>query len=298
MLKGIALGFAAYGLFATADSCIKALSSHYTVFEIIFFVTAGHFLTIGIAKPESERWREVFRINRPGLVALRALCGVGGGLCGVYAFTTLPMAEAYSLFFLMPAIATVMSIPILGESVGWRRWAAVGVGFLGVVFVVKPGFRELHLGHVSGVFAAFFAALAVIVLRILGPTEKRITLLATVYTAACTVNGFLMIPTFKLPALPDIGLMALAGLVGGVGQVALVTATRLAPANRVAPSQYSQIVWAIVFGAAFFGEFPDALALVGMALVAVSGLMTFLREEKLHGLSRKMILTRNRPDEL
>src|SRR5688572_21572124 len=118
MINGFAVGLGAYGLFSTADACIKALGGGMSVFEIIFFITAAHFLTIGLAKPESENWRHIFRMNRPSLVLLRAACGVGAGLCGVYAFTTLPLAEAYALIFLMPAFATILSIPILGEEVG------------------------------------------------------------------------------------------------------------------------------------------------------------------------------------
>jgi S-adenosylmethionine uptake transporter len=297
MINGIAVGFLAYGLFSTADACIKALGDSLSVFEIIFWVTAAHFLTIGIAKPKTEQWRHIFRMHRPGLVLLRAACGVGAGLCGVYAFTTLPLAEAYALIFLMPAFATILSIPLLGEDVGWRRWTAVALGFVGVLLVVKPGFRELHLGHLTAALAAVFGAVSMIVLRILGPTEKRITLLAVVYTAAVLVNGVLMVPGYTNPAPVDFALIGLAGLAGGLGQIAMIVATRLAPANRVASGQYSQIVWAIVFGAAFFGEIPDALSFAGIALVLASGLITFLREEKLHGWSRRIILMRNRPDE-
>jgi S-adenosylmethionine uptake transporter len=297
MINGVAVGFLAYGLFSTADACIKALGESLSVFEIIFFVTAAHFLTIGVAKPESEHWRHIFRMHRPRLVFLRAACGVGAGLCGVYAFTTLPLAEAYALIFLMPAFATMLSIPILGEEVGWRRWTAVAIGFAGVLLVVKPGFRELHLGHLAAAMAAVFGALSMIVLRILGPTEKRITLLAVVYTAAVAVNGILMIPTFVMPQAFDFALIGLAGLVGGIGQIAMIVATRLSPANRVASGQYSQIVWAVIFGATFFGEFPDGLSFVGMALVVLSGVITFVREEQLHGWSRRIVLMRNRPDE-
>lgn len=297
MLNGVAVGFLAYALFSTADACIKALGGSLSVFEIIFFVTAAHFLTIGVAKPEGERWRHIFRMNRPGLVLLRAACGVGAGLCGVYAFTTLPLAEAYALIFLMPAFATILSIPILGEEVGWRRWTAVALGFIGVLLVVKPGFRELHLGHLTAAIAAMFGAVSMIVLRILGPTEKRITLLAAVYVAAVAVNGVLMIPGFVMPDATSFALIALAGLVGGLGQIAMIVATRLAPANRVASGQYSQIVWAVVFGAAFFGEVPDLLSFAGIGLVLVSGVITFVREEKLHGWSRRIVLMRNRPDE-
>ncbi|MEX0697634.1 MAG: DMT family transporter [Dongiaceae bacterium] len=297
MINGVAVGFLAYGLFSTADASIKALGGSMSVFEIIFLVTAAHFLTIGVAKPEGEHWRQVFRMHRPKLVMLRAACGVGAGLCGVYAFTTLPLAEAYALIFLMPAFATILSIPILGEEVGWRRWTAVALGFAGVLLVVKPGFRELHLGHLAAAVAAVFAALSMIVLRILGPTEKRITLLAVVYTAAVVINGVLMIPTFVVPQPVDLAIVGIAGIAGGLGQIAMIVATRLSPANLVASAQYSQIVWAVVFGAVFFGEFPDWLSFAGMGLVVVSGLITFVREEKLHGWSRRIVLMRNRPDE-
>ena len=298
MINGFGVGLLAYGLFSTADASIKALGDDLSVFEIVFFVTAAHFLTIGIAKPESENWRHIFRMNRPKLVFLRAACGVGAGLCGVYAFTTLPLAEAYALIFLMPAFATMLSIPILGEEVGWRRWTAVALGFIGVLLVVKPGFRELHLGHLTAALAAVFGAVSMIVLRILGPTEKRITLLATVYTAAVVVNGILMIPGYATPRPFDFALIGLAGVAGGLGQILMIVATRRAPANRVASGQYSQIVWAVIFGAAFFGEIPDGLSLAGMALVVLSGVITMVREDQIHGWSRRIVLMRNRPDEL
>lgn len=298
MLKGIAVGFLAYGLYSTADASIKALGATLPVFEILFFVMTVHCLTLLVAKPRHEQWLDIFRWRNPKLVTVRVICAVGGGICSVYAFTTLPLAEAYALIFLMPAFATMLSIPLLGEEVGWRRWLAVAVGFAGVLLVVKPGFRELHLGHLLAAFAAVFGAITVIVLRVLGPTEKRITLLSAIYIAAVVVNGALMLPEFTPPQWHDLGLIALAGAVGGAGQVAMLAATRLAPANRVAPTQYSQIMWAVLFGALFFGEIPDGVALVGMALVGFSGLFTFFREEALHGWSRRPIPMRNRADEM
>jgi S-adenosylmethionine uptake transporter len=295
MLKGIAVGFLAYGLFSSADACIKALGGHMSIFEILFLVTLATCATLGFAKSKDETWSTVFHMHRPVLILLRAIGGTVAGLLGVYAFTTLPFAEAYSLLFLMPAFATILSVPILGEEVGWRRWTAVGVGFLGVLLVVRPGFRELHLGHLAAALAAVFAAMSMIVLRMIGQTEKRITVLTAVYLLALVVNAPFMIADFTVPGWREVGLVLLAGAVGGFGQIAMMIATKLAPANRVVPAQYSQIIWAVVFGAAFFGELPDGIAFVGMALVAGSGLFTFLREEQLHGWTRRTILMRNRP---
>ena len=295
MLKGVAIGFLSYALFSSADACIKALGGHMSIFEILFLVTLATFSTLGFAKPSGEPWADLFHIHRPGLVLLRAIGGTMAGLFGVYAFTTLPFAEAYSLLFLMPAFATILSIPILGEEVGWRRWLAIAVGFVGVLLVVRPGFRELHLGHLAAAGAAVFAAISMIVLRMIGQTEKRITVLTVVYLTALIVNAPMMIADFTVPTSRDLGLVALAGLVGGFGQITMMIATQLAPANRVAPGQYSQIVWAVIFGAAFFGEIPDGIAFVGMALVAGSGLFTFFREEQLHHWSQRMLLMLNRP---
>lgn len=295
MIKGVLFGFLTYALFSCADACTKALGGTLPVFEIAFFITLASFSTFGFARSKSERWRETFRLNRPRLVFLRAISGTAAGIFGIYAFTTIPFAEAYSVLFLMPLFATMLSIPVLGEKIGWRRWLAVGIGFVGVLLVVRPGFHQLHLGHLSAVASAACASVSIVTLRNIGPTEKRISLLAVLYLTALTVNGVLMIHVFRIPTTLDIGLIILAGIVGGFGQISMLAATRLAPPNRVAPSQYSQIIWAIVLGALFFGEFPDGVAVAGMVLVVCSGLFTFLREEQLRGWSRRTILMRNRP---
>jgi S-adenosylmethionine uptake transporter len=294
MIKGVAAGLLAFALFATCDACVKAVGGSMSVYEILFFLTLASFATFGFAKPAEEKWSEVLHMHRPGLVFLRNGAGVLAGLFGVYGFTTLPLAETYSLLFLMPAFATILSIPILGEQVGWRRWLAVAAGFAGVLLVVRPGFRELHLGHLAAAIAAAFAAVSMITLRLVGRTEKRITLLATLYVSALTVDGLLMLLDFRVPGIRELAIVAIGGIIGGFGQIVMIAALRLAPANRVAPAQYSQILWAVVFGAAFFGEFPDAIAFAGMGLVVGSGLFTFSREEQLHAWSRRTLLLRDR----
>ena len=294
MIKGVAAGFMAYALFSSSDACVKALGGGMSVFEIIFLLTLASLCTFAFAKPASERWREVLHIHRPGLVFVRATSGVAGSIASVYAFTTLPLAEAYSLLFLMPAFATLLAIPALGDHVGWRRSMAIFCGFLGVVLVVRPGFHQLHPGHLAAAFAAVAAAVTMISLRSLGKTEKRITLLATLYLSMLAVDGTLMLFNFTVPDLRQAALAVLAGLFSGFGQILMLAATRNAPPNRVAPSQYSQMIWAAVFGGVFFGEIPDPVAFAGMALIVASGLFTFLREEHLYGWSRRIPLMRNR----
>lgn len=296
MLKGVVAGFLAYALFSTSDATVKALgASGMPLFEILFFNMVVGLATFGFAKPANEPWGHAFRINRPHLVFARAAFGIIGSLAGSYAFTTLPLAEAYSLLFLLPALATILAVPFLGDRIGWRRSLAIALGFAGVLLVVRPGFRELHPGHIAAAVAALAAAFAMITLRLLGGSERRTTLLVTLYLSNLVVDGTLMMFHFVAPTVHQLVLSGVGGLAAGFGQIAMLVATHNAPPNRVAPAQYSQMIWAIVFGATFFSEIPDAVAFVGMVLIALSGLFTLLREEQLYGWSRRTLLMRNNP---
>ncbi|MBZ0229411.1 MAG: DMT family transporter [Bauldia sp.] len=294
MLKGVALGFLTYALFSSADATIKSLGGALPVVEIVFFATLFSSVVILFLRPRGERWRDTFRMHHPKRVMLRAACGIIAGIGSVFAFTTIPLAEAYALIFLSPVLVTVLSIPLLGERIGWRRLSAVGVGFLGMLLVVRPGFRELHPGHVAGIVVAAAGAVSMIILRMIGQSERRVSLVGVVMVSATVFNGLLMIPVFVWPDAHAFARLGFIGIVGGIGQMTLLAATRAAPANRVAPAQYSQIVWAVVLGALFFAEFPDWLALAGIGLIGFSGLFTFLREDKVTGWPRRTPVLRNR----
>lgn len=292
--RGIAIGFLAYFLFSCGDAGMKALGGRLPVYEIGFFCMLVSAAVLLILKPRDERWRDAWRPRHPKLVILRGLFGAASGILAVFAFTTLPFAEAYALIFLSPSIATILSIFVLDEQVRWRRWFAVALGFAGVLTIVRPGFEELGFGHLCALGVSFFSASTVIILRKLGPTERRVSLLGAVVVSALIGNGLLMLPGFQWPSLDDLPFIAFAGICAGVAQLCLVVATRLAPANRVAPAQYSQMVWAIAIGGIFFLEFPDAWSIFGIGLIALSGLITFLREEARGGWWARIILQRER----
>lgn len=280
IVRGVLLGFLAMGIFSCGDATIKAIGGRMTVFEIAFFCTVFACVALPFVRLPHERWRDMFRMDRPGLMMVRTVAGVFSGLFSIYAFTKIPLAEVYSLIFLSPLFVSVLAVPFLGETIGWRRVLAIVVGFVGVLLVVRPGFRELSLGHLAAVGSAICGATTVISLRAISATEKRITLIGVVFAAALAVNGTIMLFDFHVPSPRDFALTAFIGLCGGTANVLLMAAIRAAPANRVAPAQYSQIAWAIILGALFFGEFPDATAIAGIALVTFAGLFTFAREEK------------------
>lgn len=294
MLKGVALGFFTYAMFSSADALVKSLGGELPVMEIVFLATLSSFIVILMLRPRGERWRDMFRMNHPKRVMLRAACGIVAGIGSTLAFTTIPLAEAYAIIFLAPVLVTLMSIPLLGEKVGWRRIGAVALGLIGMLLVVKPGFRELHVGHLAAFIVAFAGATSMIVLRMIGHTERKVSLIGVVMVSALVVSGILMVPDFVWPSTDAILKVCLIGVLAGIAQMTLMAATRLAPANRVAPAQYSQVIWAVLFGALFFAEFPDWIALVGIGMIGMSGLFTLLREDKVSGWPRRIPLLRNR----
>ncbi|MEZ5872176.1 MAG: DMT family transporter [Nitratireductor sp.] len=294
MSSGIPLAFAAYFGFSLSDAMIKLAGRHTTVFEIAFFVTLFSIIPIIASKPAELKWRHVMKMNRPLVVHLRGISGTLGGMCAIYAFTHLPLAEAYALIFLIPLIVTLLSVLILREPVGIRRWLAVALGFVGILMVVRPGFREITPAHVAGLGIAFFGAITIIALRTLSTSENRTTIMSIVIPYALIANGAMMLSQFQWPDRTLMLTLLAAGILTGIGHYCITTATRLAAANMVAPVQYSQIIWAVVFGWLIFSELPDGWTVAGLVIVGISGLATFIREEVRFGWSRKVPLIRNR----
>jgi S-adenosylmethionine uptake transporter len=132
-----------------------------------------------------------------------------------------------------------------------------------------------------------------IIMRMIGHSERRVSMVGVVMTGALTVSAILTIPVFRVPSATALIHLTAIGLFGGIGQLTMLAATRAAPANRVAPAQYSQIAWAVVLGSVFYAEFPDTPTLFGIALIGLSGLFTLLREDKLSNWPRRTILMRN-----
>jgi S-adenosylmethionine uptake transporter len=190
------------------------------------------------------------------------------------------MAEVFTMIFLMPIFVTILSVLFLKEHVGWRRWSAVFVGFAGVLVVLRPGFRALGVGHVAALICGLFAACSVIALRMAGPHEKRISLYGAGVMGPLIAGGVLMAPRFIWPDLHEWLLLAGYGLLAALAGVLLMYATLIADANRVAPTQYSQMLWAIGFGYWLFGDHLDWPMLVGIVLILGAGLFTLVREEK------------------
>ena len=294
MQKGFLLGLLAYASFSCGDATIKSLGSQVSVFEIGFFSILSSASLIFFLKPKEERWRHFWRMSRPWAVHGRAISGLFAGILGIYAFTSVPLAEAYALIFLSPLFVTILSALVLKEDIGLWRWSAVMAGIVGVLLVVRPGFKTLELGHFAALCVAFLAGLTIVLLRSLAGREKRTSIMGVLIMYGLTFNGILMIPEFQVPTLNQIGAFIVIGMCTAIGQITLLTATKIAPASQIAPSHYSQILWAVAIGASFFGEYPDTLAISGLVVIASAGLLTMMREKIRLGIVRWNPFFRNR----
>lgn len=270
---GVLCALGAMASFSTGDALVKALGGSLGIFEIGLFTTIFSFLPALFSKPREERWRDTFKLNRPALIILVALCRTLSAVLITYAFVTIPLAEAYCLVFLIPVLATILSVVVLKEEVSLDRWALVVISFLGVLLVVRPGFREIELGHIAAFICALAAAVSLTTIRLISGAERRVTLFALpgLFTLVANLVGVLVVG-FSWPSPLLLGGLVLCGVLGGIGYLLQLKGVSLAPASRVAPMQYSQIIWALLFGALFFSEIPDALSLAGLGVIVAAGL--------------------------
>jgi drug/metabolite transporter (DMT)-like permease len=155
-------------------------------------------------------------------------------------------------------------------------WLAVAAGAIGAFLVIRPGVRELEWGHLAALGVAVCSGMTVTILRRIAGAEKRISLLGVPFAYAIAFNAIAAIPGFRLPSTMELALMAVAGLLGALGQLALLNATKLSPASTVGQAQYSQLVWAVLIGAAFYHELPDAIAIAGLFVIAAAGVGTII----------------------
>ena len=278
MPVGVLLAFLAYASFSMADALIKATGPSMSVFEIAFFTTTFSIIPAMLTK-RGERWRDLYKLQHPWLVHLRCATAICGTACVMYAFTHIPFADVYAIGFLTPIMVTVLGVVVLREHVALHRWLLLIISFLGVVLVIRPGVRELQLGHLAIFCSVFLGGITTVILRHVAPKERRVSLVGLQVLYSGLLNGMLMIPLFVLPSLEQLAIFLGIGLLGGTGGLLLISATRRSPASLIAPVQYSQLIWAIVFGAAFFGEFPDYVAVIGLIIVLTAGLANVMTEK-------------------
>jgi S-adenosylmethionine uptake transporter len=295
-LKGAGFAILAFALYATHDVFIKMLGATFAPFQIVFFSTLLSFPLITLMLMRDRTNGTLIPVH-PWWTAIRTGCSVVIAGTAFYAFSTLPLAEVYAILFAAPMLITVLSIPILGERVGIHRWAAVIVGLIGVLIVLRPGTSELNLGHAAALTASVGSSLVAVIIRKIGRDERSAVLLLYPMMANALVMGAIL-PFVYVPVEGiHFAMFAAMSLLGVIGGILIIAAYKSADAAIVAPMQYSQLLWAAIFGFFLFDEFPDLWTWVGAGVIIASGLYIVLRESLRGDTTAAPVLhTRSHPD--
>lgn len=263
-------------LFVAMDGIAKYLVQTYPVVQVVWarytFHVALLIVWIGARLPK------LLITYRPGLQLARSLLLLLTTAFYFLALSFIPLAEGSAIMMISPLLVTALSMPLLGERVGPRRWAGVAAGFVGAMLIIRPGSEMMQFASLLALAAAFCNGLYHICTRILSQTEHVLTTL--VYSASIgALASTLAVPFFWVS--PDAWgwfLMVAVGLLGGLSHFALIKAFAAAPAATVAPFTYTNLLWAALIGFLAFGDLPDGMTVLGAAIIAASGLYIFHRE--------------------
>ena len=282
VLRGILMMVIAVFLFTCMDAVVKWVGQTYPTGQIVFFRNLVAFLPVSLFVARTGGLA-VLRTGNLAGHAFRGVLGLAAMACFFAAYALMPLGDAVAIGMSGPIFMTALSVPLLREQVGLRRWSAVVVGFAGVLLMTRPGAGSLAPGAVLALSGALFYALAMISIRKLSRTEHPTTIVFY-FTLFATLGAAISLPfgQWVTPAsLLDLGLLVAIGLFGGFAQFAMTHAFRLAPVAIVAPFDYLALVFAMVLGYAIWGDLPDAWILSGAAVVVVSGLYILHRETML-----------------
>lgn len=276
---GITFRVAAMACMACLSALVKFTGSRgIPVFEIIFFRNLFAFVPLGLYIARTTGF-SVLKTQRPFGHLTRATVGLTGMVCGFSAVQYLPLTEATALQFTSPLFMTALSAMLLSEKVGRHRWAAVFVGFIGVLIMARPIPGEMNVPGVTlGVLSALGAAGAMVAIRQIADTEKGPTIVFYFTLGGVVLGAAGSAFNWVTPDPLTLGLLIVAGLIGGVGQLFLTEALRQAPIGVIAPFDYTQLIWAAGLSLLIWGEWPHPLTLVGAVIVAGSGVYIMHRE--------------------
>ena len=281
LLPAIALRLTSVGLFACMNVLIKLSEAHgASIGEILFFRQFGAACLIIAILAAGPGLGSVATRRMPAHV-LRAIIGLSAMACTFMSVLSLPLAESTTIGFTMPIFATILGALVLRESTGWHRWAAVIIGFIGVLIVAQPGGDHFPLwGAAFGLGGALLTACVSILLRQISRTEAPLT--TVFWFSTLSLIPLSLIYLFVAKAHPPIVWLLLAGvgLFGGAAQVAMTTALRFGPVSVVVPMDYSSLLWATAFGWIVFGVLPGVWTWVGAPIIVASGLYIVWREHR------------------
>lgn len=262
--------------FVSLDAIAKYLMETYPVVQVIW--ARFFFSTLAVAVVMHRSLRYQWRSGRLSLQLARSSLMLLTTTLFFFGVSTTPLTTASTIMFLAPIIVTVLSIPLLGEQVGVRRWAGVIIGFIGAVIVVRPGVAGLSTGMLFLLAAATGYALYQLATRQIRHYDSPMTSLLYTGLIGAVVMSIIVPFHWSTPTLSGWAMFCGLGICGSIGHLCLIRAMRRASASVVAPFSYTSLVWATVFGYVLFGDLPTIYTLAGAGLIISSGLYIFHRE--------------------
>ena len=276
---GMLLMLVAVSLLPIMDAIAKDLGERYPVMQ----VTWGRYVfTLACILPQML-WRyrdQLLDIPQPALQLVRGLAQVLATFLFFLTLTFLPLADTVALAFMYPLIVTALAPFVLGESVGWRRYAAVVLGFIGALVIIRPGFEVFQPASIFGLGIGFaFAVYILLTRKLRGRTPPLVTL--GWVAAIGVVTTSLLVPfVFEPMAWADWLGLALIGLLGAMAHQCIIRGFEMAPASVLSPLGYAEILMAVLIGYLWFGDFPDGFTWAGIFIIAGAGLYVGWRERR------------------
>ena len=276
-MKAIIFSLLGWMFLPVMDGFAKYLSDDLPILQITW---ARYFFTVAFVFPIMLFFykKQLVWSDKPKLQIFRGLILLSANICFFYAISVISLAKALTLAFIAPLIVTAFSPILLGEKVGFRRWTAVAVGFIGSLIVIRPGFLEFNLASMAALATGFFYGFYLIITRKLSTSDNPLlTLLITGMVGALLVS--LIIPFYWVkPTLNQWSLMAGIGVFACIGHLFLILSLKYADASKLAPLGYTEIIPNVIIGYYFFSELPDSWTYLGLFIIVLSGLYISRRE--------------------
>lgn len=280
-LTAFALMGGAILCFCLVDATAKWMTGGYDAWQIVF-VSRLIPMAVAVVLAYRETGNPFnFYTRFPREQALRAVLSVPMVWCFFIGLKSMALAEAITIAFAAPLFIIMLSRPLLQESIGPRRWAAVVIGFAGVLVALQPGFGGSMTGHVLVLISAFCYALSMVLVRRFSGREPTHNVYFYGAVGSFVVGGFMSVPVWVAPDATDWGLLLLVGFWGAIGAYAVIRAYRLGEASMLAPIEYTALIWSIVFDLILFQLAPVPAVLIGAAIVIGANLYVAHREHQL-----------------
>jgi len=282
-LRGILFMILAMAGFAFEDLFIKMLSTHLPISEVIIilgFTGSIVFLIIALLQRAPIFHKELLNKH----VIIRTICELLGAVFFVTAIALTPLSSATAILQITPLLVTIGAVIFFREKVGWRRWTAVFVGFMGVLLIVRPGFEGFMPASIFALLGSLFLAARDLATRAMQVKLASVTIALYAFIAF-GISGILIIPfnsPMIIPTSNQIIYFIGASTFGVIAYYSLVISSRIGEMSVISPFRYSRIVFAMLLAIIILGERPDSLTLIGATIIVVSGFYTFIRETVLN----------------